>query len=80
MKKFHIKAGCIINKSDINLSKTNEILEFLQEEEITHLGNLPYDENFTKAMTECKTIVEFDDDKIKEIITRSWNKIKIILK
>ena len=79
VKKFHIKAGCIINKSDINLDKTDEILEFLKEENITHLASLPYDENFTKAMTECKTIVEFDDGIIKDDINRSWNKIKNIL-
>lgn len=79
VKKFHIKAGCIINKSDINLDKTYEILEFLKEEDITHLASLPYDENFTKAMTERKTIVEFDNGVIKEDINSSWNKIKNIL-
>jgi MinD superfamily P-loop ATPase len=76
VKKFHIKAGCIINKSDLNHDKTNEIIEFLKEEEIVHLANLPYDENFTKAMTDCKTVVELNDNKLKDILTQTWNKIK----
>ena len=76
VKKFHIKAGCIINKSDLNSDKTNEIIKFLEEENIVHLANLPYDENFTKAMTDCKTVVELNDNKLKDILTQTWNKIK----
>jgi len=76
VKKFHIKAGCIINKSDLNTVKTNEIIEFLNDEEIVHLANLPYDENFTKAMTDCKTVVELEDNKLKNILTQTWDKIK----
>ncbi len=79
VKKFHIKAGCIINKADLNTDKANEILEFLKEEEIIHLANLPYDEAFTAAMTECKTIVEFDDNIIKETLSQTWKKIKKIV-
>jgi len=37
---------------------------------------LPYDENFTKAMTQGKTIVEFDNGQLKNTLTDSWNKIK----
>ena len=79
VKKFHIKAGCIINKSDINKDKSEEILQFLKDEDIIHLSNLPYDESFTKAMTNCKTIVEMDDSIIKETLTESWAKIKEIV-
>jgi len=80
VNKFHIKAGCIINKSDLNLDKTNEIIEFLEQENIIHLANLPYDESFTKAMTDCKTIVEVDDNIIKETLERIWEEIKQIIK
>ncbi len=76
VEKFHINAGCIINKADLNLEKTNEIKVFLQEENIFHLVDLPYDENFTKAMVEGKTIVEYDHGKLKELLTESWKKIK----
>lgn len=74
--KFGIKAGCIINKSDINLSVTLEIEKFLQQENILHLGRLPYDEQFTRAMTNGMTIIESDANALKKIITDSWIKIK----
>ena len=73
--KFNIKAGCIINKSDINPKVCNDIECFLQEENIVHIANLPYDEDFTKAMTNGQTIVEFSNGRLKELITDSWKKI-----
>ena len=64
MKKFKIKAGCIINKSDINQEVSAEIEKFLEKEDIVHISSLLYDENFTEAMTEGKTIVEYDNSKL----------------
>ena len=76
VKKFNIQAGCIINKSDINNKVTTEIVEFLKKENIVHIANLPYDESFTKAMTNGQTIVEYSDNHLKDLITDSWNTIK----
>ncbi len=75
VKKFNIKTGCIINKSDINKEITAEIEEFLKTENIVHICNLPYDEDFTKAMTNGQTIVEYSNGILKELITDSWNTI-----
>jgi len=76
VQKFKIKAGCIINKADINKKITVQIEEFLIKENIDHLVNLPYDENFTRAMTNGQTIVEYSDNHLKDLITDSWNRIK----
>jgi len=76
VKKFKIKAGCIINKSDINNKVTEEIMQFLKSESIDHIGNIPYDENFTKAMTYGQTIVEYDQAELKDLVVNSWQKIK----
>ncbi len=70
----------MINKADLNTKVTEEIEDYLKEENIAHISNLPYDESFTKAMVEGKTIVEFDKDKsgvLKPILVDSWEKIKI---
>ncbi|RLD54540.1 MAG: (4Fe-4S)-binding protein [Bacteroidetes bacterium] len=72
--KFNIKAGCIINKSDINKEVTEQIKEFLRKENIVHISNLPYDEDFTKAMTNGQTIVEYSNAHLKELVIDSWNK------
>lgn len=74
--KFNLKAGCIINKSDINPEVTNEILDFLKKESIEHIVSLPYNENFTKAMTNGQTIVEYDQGELHDAIVQSWEKVK----
>ncbi|MEN8191367.1 MAG: ATP-binding protein [Bacteroidota bacterium] len=75
LKSFRLTAGCIINKSDLNPEITNEIKSFLKEENIIHLADLPYDEKFTEAMTNGKTIVEFDNGELQKIIKDTWKKI-----
>jgi len=74
VKIFGIKAGCIINKSDLNQKITKEISSFLEEEKIVHLTNIKYDQSFTKAIIEGKTIAEYDH-KISEQLQNDWNKI-----
>jgi MinD superfamily P-loop ATPase len=80
VKKFNIKTGCIINKADLNIEKTTEVESFLKSEAIVHLANLPYDEDFTKAMVSGKTIVEYNHGLLSELISNSWNKTLEILK
>jgi MinD superfamily P-loop ATPase len=75
-EKFNLKAGCIINKADLNPRISTEIEEFLKKENIIHISNLPYDESFTKAMTDGQTIVEYDNDGLSKTIFKSWNMIK----
>ena len=79
VKKFRIKAGCIINKSDLNLQMTDEIESYLEQENIISLSHLPYDEAFTRAMTMGQTIVEYDENGLNKTIVETWNSIKQII-
>ncbi len=76
--KFKIRCGCIINKSDLNSEIATEIKQFMQENEIVELLDVPYDETFTKAMTVGKTIVEFEENELTKSIEKTWENIKII--
>ncbi|MCB0804232.1 MAG: ATP-binding protein [Bacteroidales bacterium] len=76
IKKFSLKAGCIINKFDINKQITKEIENYLKEENILHIANLPYNEDFIRAMTKGQTVVEYTDGGVRNLIEQSWNKIK----
>jgi len=80
VKKFKIKAGCIINKSDINKEVSKEIEKFLEKEDIVHISSLPYDETFTEAMTEGKTIVEYKNNELNKSLAESWEKVQLIVK
>jgi MinD superfamily P-loop ATPase len=78
VKKFKIKAGCIINKSDINKQVSKEIENFLEKENIVHISSLPYDETFTEAMTEGKTIVEYEKSQLYKNLVESWEKVQLL--
>lgn len=71
---FHINAGCIINKADLNHTILQSLKTYLAKEGIEVLGEIPYDEEFTSAMTQGKTVIEYSQ-KIGTLLSRSWNKI-----
>ncbi|OQY37224.1 MAG: (4Fe-4S)-binding protein [Candidatus Cloacimonetes bacterium 4572_65] len=77
LKKFNIKSGCIINKSDLNLEITEDVKLYLEKTKIDYLGSFKYSRNFINAVKSGLTINEYDpyatSDKIKEI----WKQIEI---
>ncbi|NCA76344.1 MAG: (4Fe-4S)-binding protein [Alphaproteobacteria bacterium] len=75
MEKFRIRAGCIINKSDLNEKVTQDIRNFLAAKNIDHLADIPYDNTFTMAMIEGKTIVEMPTY-LKSTVRDIWSGIK----
>jgi len=76
VNKFKIRSGCVINKADLNLEIVVKIKEFMQENGIVELLEIPYDETFTKAMTVGKTIVEFEENELTKSIEKTWESIK----
>lgn len=74
VKKFGIPAGCIINKADLNPAVMVDLRRFLTDEGIIELAEIPYDERFTEAMTQGKTIVEWDAS-FETILEKCWSRI-----
>ncbi len=73
VQKFNVKAGLIINKSDINDKMATKMENWAKDSGLEFLGKLPFDETVVKAMTEKLSIPEYDKNsavsrKIKEII------------
>lgn len=76
VRKFNIKAGCVINKFGLNEDISAQILKFISENTIDLLGNIPYMTEFTQALSEGKTIIEYDSAKLKSRVESVWNTIK----
>jgi MinD superfamily P-loop ATPase len=76
LKKFRLKAGCIINKADLHPDKAIEIEDFCKAYEIDILGKLPYDKAFTEAMIQGKTIIETNKS-IRILLEEIWNNINL---
>ncbi len=75
VKNFNLKAGCIINKADLNAEVLQELRAYLEQEGIVALSEIPYDEAFTAALTNGKTIVEWDSTQ-RERLESCWTTIK----
>jgi len=81
LKTFSLQAVCIINKYDLHANMTQEIEEYLAEEDIKVIAKLPYDETFTQALTDAKPIVEYNtNSKLSIMIQESWEEIKEIIR
>lgn len=76
VKKFNIKAGCIVNKADINPEITAEIVQYLDNEGVAHIVDLPYDEEFVNSIRKAQTIAESDNVLLKALLTEAWERIK----
>ncbi len=79
IEKLKLKSGCIINKADLNAEMTLKIKNFLKKKNIPLIVDLPYVIRFTEAITMGKTVVEYDDGKIKKLMESGWQKIKSLV-
>ena len=72
---FSIPAGLIINKADLNEEITDETKSYAKEQGIELLAQIPYNENFIKALTQAKTIVEYDRE-LKKTVVEAWDAVR----
>lgn len=62
VQERRIPMGCIINKSDINQDVAGLIYDFVEEHDILLLGQLPYSNVVTDALSRGKTIIELAEE------------------
>ncbi len=72
---FKIFAAVCINKHDLNPELTAQIEEFCFENKIKIAGKVPYSKEFTKAMIEGLSVVEYSNSEVSEKIKDMWNQI-----
>lgn len=74
LKSFKFRHGIIINKYDLNIDITQNIIQFADENRIQLLGMIPFSEDFVHSLRKEKTIVE-ENPEMKKQIEKIWNKI-----
>ena len=72
-KHFDIPMMVVINKSGINEEVAGAIRDFCAAEDVGIAGELPYDEAFTKAQIQGRTVVEYDPDGRGADIRAIWD-------
>ena len=69
---FDIPAVVCVNKYDINLENTEDIVSFCKTKGVDVIGKLPYDDIATLSMIAEKTINEFSDGELADGISKIW--------
>ena len=72
---FKLLAGIIINKYDLNTDNSREIKSFCAQRQLTVLGELAHDPDFTAAMVCGKTLTEYRAEGIAENLRQIWASI-----
>jgi MinD superfamily P-loop ATPase len=74
--KFDLKTWVLVNKYDLNVALTDQILSFCDEAKIKIAGKLPFDPKIVEAMVNCKSITEYAPE--SEIATAIASAFKTI--
>lgn len=74
-KHFEIDTIVCINKYDINLKNSQIIQEFCENNGIKVVGMIPFDEEFNKALSLGKPLLEVNSGPTAEVIKDIWSGI-----
>jgi MinD superfamily P-loop ATPase len=73
---FKVPAMVCVNKYDLNPDQAKTIENLVKNQNLTFIGNIPFDPVFTKSMVQGKTIIEYDkDSSTLQVIKSIWEKI-----
>ncbi|MEJ2648410.1 MAG: ATP-binding protein [Sedimentisphaerales bacterium] len=72
---FGIKTLVCINKADINAEISRSISENAIKHGLKVIGNIPYDEAFTKAQIMKATLIEYTSGDIAEKVKTMWREV-----
>ena len=76
---FRLSPVIIINKATINEEQRTNIITLCEEENIPILGELPYNMEIYKAMTNRKTVLEHGINELEAPLNEMWLKIQDLM-
>ena len=74
-RHFRVETGVVVNKADLNADMTGNIRTMAKERGVEVLGTLPYEELFTEAQIERKTLLEYTQCETGEQIRTIWQRV-----
>jgi len=73
---FDVPSLVLINKADLNLTRSKEIASFCAQRGVELVGHVPYDTVVTEAMVEGHPVTEYVDGPVTEALKGVWKRIK----
>lgn len=75
---FKTPVAIIINKSDLNKSIANDIVSYADSENISYLGNIPYDKEVSKAINKNVSLATIDCPASRAIVNIKDKIVKLV--
>ena len=75
-KHFGVLTKLVINKYDLNLEMTEKIEQYCRKNNISLIGKIGFNKSVVMAMVEGKTIMEYSDNAIKDVINKIWDNLQ----
>jgi MinD superfamily P-loop ATPase len=76
---FKIPAMVCINKFDINLKNSHQIISYGESNGSKIIGNIPYEPKVVEALVNRKTVMDYPCNGIERIVQEMWEKVERIL-
>ena len=73
--RFKLPCFILLNKADMDKEQRERIIAFSARNKLPVIGEIPYDRSFTRALKQCRTIMEEDEKEIAGIIKDAWLKL-----
>ena len=74
---FKIPAAMCINKYDLNLELTGQMEEFCRGKGSEVVGKIPYSKEFTEAMIQGLSVIEYSNSEVSQKIKNMWDKVNL---
>ncbi|GAK56841.1 hypothetical protein U27_03805 [Candidatus Vecturithrix granuli] len=73
---FHIPTAVCVNKSNINQAITDQIKAYCAEQEISFVGEIPYNPVVVKALIQRTPLVEFSQGNTAQTLKQVWQQLE----
>lgn len=77
---FKIPFAVCLNKADINPSLSRKIERWCRDKSIKMIGQIQYDQDFTRAQIQGESLVEFSNGAASQAVKKIWKKLDQLLR
>jgi len=76
---FKIPSMVCINKFDINLENTRQIISYCEKSGSRMIGKIPYEPKVVEALVNRKTVMDYPCNEVQGIVLKMWDEVEAIL-
>jgi MinD superfamily P-loop ATPase len=73
---FGVPSLVVINKADLNLGRSQEIITFCRGRDVEVVGQVPYDNVVTEAMVQGQPVTEYTDGRVAGALRDVWARVR----